>query len=215
MASTITAGNATNGLGISSDNTGILQIKTGAGAGTAAFTLDATQNATFAGTVAATAVVSPTGALYPLVLGTAVNVSGTSVDFTSIPATARRITVMFNGVSTNGTNEILVQIGTSTGIVSAGYASGAFRNGGGQNSSAGFIVDVAHAASYLYSGSAVLTNFGANTWVCSGTLAHTNDANGATFGGNVSLTGALDRVRVTTPLGVDIFDAGSINIMWE
>lgn len=54
MASTITAGNATNGLGISSDNTGILQLKSGTGAGTTALTIDASQNATFAGTVTAT-----------------------------------------------------------------------------------------------------------------------------------------------------------------
>lgn len=42
MASTITAGNATNnGTSISSDNTGILQIKTGTGSGTTVMTLDA------------------------------------------------------------------------------------------------------------------------------------------------------------------------------
>ena len=49
MASVISAGNATNGLGISSDNTGILQVKTGSGAGTTALTIDASQNATLAG----------------------------------------------------------------------------------------------------------------------------------------------------------------------
>lgn len=48
MASFITAGNATNGLQVSSDNTGILQLKTGTGAGTTAITVDASQNATFA-----------------------------------------------------------------------------------------------------------------------------------------------------------------------
>lgn len=49
MASVISAGNATNGLGISSDNTGILQLKTGTGAGTTALTIDASQNLTVAG----------------------------------------------------------------------------------------------------------------------------------------------------------------------
>jgi hypothetical protein len=51
MASTITAGNATNGLALSCDNTGILELKTGTGAGTTAVTMDASQNATFAGNV--------------------------------------------------------------------------------------------------------------------------------------------------------------------
>jgi hypothetical protein len=45
MASTITAGNATNnGTSISSDNTGILEIKTGTGSGTTAMTLNASAN---------------------------------------------------------------------------------------------------------------------------------------------------------------------------
>jgi len=47
MASIISAGNATNGLGISSDNTGIMTVKTGTGAGTTALTLDASQNLQF------------------------------------------------------------------------------------------------------------------------------------------------------------------------
>lgn len=48
MASTITAGNATNGLALSCDNTGILELKTGTGAGTTAITIDASQNVTLA-----------------------------------------------------------------------------------------------------------------------------------------------------------------------
>jgi hypothetical protein len=49
MASTITAGNATNGLALSCDNTGILELKTGTGAGTTAVTIDASQVTSFAG----------------------------------------------------------------------------------------------------------------------------------------------------------------------
>lgn len=55
MSSTITSGNSTNGgLAVFSDNTGILELKTGTGAGTTALTLDASQNATFAGTASTT-----------------------------------------------------------------------------------------------------------------------------------------------------------------
>jgi hypothetical protein len=46
MASTITAGNATNGLALSCDNTGILELKTGTGSGTTGLTIDASQNVT-------------------------------------------------------------------------------------------------------------------------------------------------------------------------
>ena len=48
-------------------------------------------------------------------------VSGTAIDFTSIPANAKRITVYFTGVSTNGANAIQVQLGTSGGVQATGY----------------------------------------------------------------------------------------------
>ncbi len=51
MATTITAGNSTNGAAISSDNTGTLDIKTGTGAGTTAISIDASQNVAIPGTL--------------------------------------------------------------------------------------------------------------------------------------------------------------------
>jgi hypothetical protein len=36
-----------------------------------------------------------------------------------------------------------------------------------------------------------------------------------TTGGSVTLSGTLDRVRITTVSGTDTFDAGSINILYE
>jgi hypothetical protein len=46
--------------------------------------------------------------------GTAVNsTSGTSIDFTSLPAWIKRITVMLVGVSTNGTSDPILRLGTS------------------------------------------------------------------------------------------------------
>lgn len=44
MATTITAGNSTNGAAIASDNTGILELKSGTGSGTTAVTIGTTQN---------------------------------------------------------------------------------------------------------------------------------------------------------------------------
>lgn len=48
MASVIKAGNATDGVQVTSDNTGILELKTGTGAGTTAMTVGTGQNVTFA-----------------------------------------------------------------------------------------------------------------------------------------------------------------------
>jgi len=70
MATTITAGNSTNGAAISSDNTGTLDIKTGTGAGTLALNINASQTVTIPGNlvVAGTATVGgvPVGGNYIL-----------------------------------------------------------------------------------------------------------------------------------------------------
>jgi hypothetical protein len=51
MSTTITAGNATNGLALSADGTGELELKTGSGAGTTALTLSSSQIATFSSSI--------------------------------------------------------------------------------------------------------------------------------------------------------------------
>ena len=48
--------------------------------------------------------------------------SGTAIDFTGIPAGVKRITVMFNGVSTNGTSNYLLQLGSGS-VQTTGYSS--------------------------------------------------------------------------------------------
>ena len=56
-----------------------------------------------------TASLNGSGANVPLVQGTAQNsTAGTSIDFTGIPSWAKRVTVIFNGVSTTGASDILV-----------------------------------------------------------------------------------------------------------
>jgi hypothetical protein len=35
------------------------------------------------------------------------------------------------------------------------------------------------------------------------------------IGGTVTLSGTLDRVRITTVNGTDTFDAGTVNILYE
>jgi hypothetical protein len=52
MATVLKVGNVASGGSFTPDSTGILQIKTGSGAGTTAMTIDTSQNATFAGTIA-------------------------------------------------------------------------------------------------------------------------------------------------------------------
>lgn len=142
--------------------------------------------------------------------------SGTSIDFTSIPSWVKRITVMLNGVSTNGTANFLCQIGSGS-IATTGYASRAsFFAGstlGGGNSSAGFVFGNFASANTI-SGALTLTLLGSNTWVATGYFADSGSNATSTGGNSPALSGALDRVRITTA-GSDTFDAGLINIFYE
>ena len=142
--------------------------------------------------------------------------SGTSIDFTGIPSWVRRITVMFSGVSTNGSSFILAQIGSGS-ITSSGYISAAAYTGasaGGTTSTAGYVLTAAAGAANNQTGSVVLTLLGSNVWVLSSVLAR-QDGYTNTAAGTVTLSGTLDRVRITTVNGTDTFDAGSINILYE
>ena len=154
--------------------------------------------------------------------GTAVaSTSGTSIDFTGIPSTAKRITVMMSGVSTNGTSEYLIQIGTSGGIQNTGYSGAAAFVGNSANTntinlSSGFTIrsddsaEVHHGIATL-----CLLNSSNGTWCFSAIDGHSNETFAAFTGGSKTLSGTLDRVRITTVNGTDTFDAGSINILYE
>jgi len=153
-----------------------------------------------------------------IVSGTAVaSTSGTSIDFTSIPSWVKRVTVIFNGTSTNSTTNYLLQIGSGS-VTTSGYVSTASTNGAVQTSStAGFVLTATQTAASGYYGHSVITLVNtSNTYVCSSNIAEYNSALRVTVsGGAVTLGGALDRVRITTVNGTDTFDAGSINILYE
>jgi hypothetical protein len=150
--------------------------------------------------------------------GTAVaSTSGTSIDFTGIPSWVKRITVMFAGVSTNGTSPFLVQLGDAGGIENTGYVSSStgFTGTAGSTSSstAGFIMAY-DTATYIASGSFVLSYIGANLWVGSGTGKFATNVSWVA-GGDKTLSDTLTQIRITTVGGANTFDAGTINIMYE
>lgn len=144
--------------------------------------------------------------------GTAVaSTSGTSIDFTGIPSWVKRLTVMFYGVSTNGTSRIIIQLGTSSGFTTSGYL--------GSNSSANFSTgiftdDAGNAAAVRYT-QTVITNITGNTWVATSNMGRSDALGVYTTGGGIALSGTFDRIRITTSNGTDTFDAGSINILYE
>jgi len=165
-------------------------------------------NPTFSGTASGTVLVS----------GTAVaSTSGTNIDFTGIPSWVKRITVMLNGVSTTGSSDFRFQIGNGS-VVTTGYAAYYQYFTGSTLNNSGTVTNGFPAATSTSSdsknGSVVLTNFSGNTWIATGMI--NNSASQASLPmGAITLSGTLDRIRITTVNGTDTFDAGSINILYE
>jgi hypothetical protein len=161
--------------------------------------------------------VTPAKLSQPLTSGTAVaSTSGTSIDFTSIPSWVKRITVMFDSVSTNGTSIIQIQLGDSGGIEITNYLGTAWTaNVNNTQMSTGFLISGDNAASSVYNGSISISLLGSNTWTATGGLGRSSAATMTIMGGSKTLSATLDRIRITTVNGTDTFDAGSINILYE
>jgi hypothetical protein len=163
-----------------------------------------------------TGTLSAQGVSTNIVSGTAVaSTSGTSIDFTGIPSWVKRITVMFNSVSTNSTSLIQVQLGTSSGITTSGYNSSAYTNTTKSVSTSALLFDGSGNGAYIRSGTMTINNFGSNIWCSTGAWANASDQNINYCAGSSTLSATLDRVRITTVNGTDTFDAGSINILYE
>ena len=151
-------------------------------------------------------------------LSTAVaTTSGTSITFSSIPSWVKRVTVMFNGVSTSGTSNPIIQVGSGS-VTTSGYTGLSWRGGAASNNyasnSAGFILDNSNTASSTIYGHLILTLISGSTYICSGsTIGGSNEGNVVV--GSISLSGALDRVVLTATNGTDTFDAGTVNLLYE
>ena len=148
--------------------------------------------------------------------------SGTSIDFTGIPSWAKRITVMFSGVSTSGTSLPAIQLGDSGGIETTGYDAGSalFSPTGIGTSlfTTSFTIRTDAIAIGTLSGSITfsLLSDSTNSWSASGVVVcPTPGAYMSAVSGIKSLSATLDRIRITTVNGSDTFDAGTINILFE
>lgn len=149
---------------------------------------------------------------------TAVSPTGVaSITFTGIPTWARRITVMIQGSSTNGTSALMVQAGTGGNVVTTGYlGSGADIVGGvAALYTNGFGLGTATGSAALHNGSVVLENLTGNVWVARGSVGRSDNGQIYLTAGSITLAGALDRIRITTAGGVNTFDAGTYNVSWE
>jgi hypothetical protein len=189
---TIAVGQLITGTGVTAGTT-ITALGTGSGS-TGTYTVSASQ------TVASTTIT---------ILG---------LDFTGIPSWAKRITLMFQGISLNGTSNFLIQLGTGGTPTTSGYVSGSSSLGAAVasiTSSVGFAMQVGSFAAYSISGSVVFANLSSNIWTANGIGGYGGVTGTITVGGYISLGGTLNMLRLTTVNGTDTFDAGSVNILYE
>jgi hypothetical protein len=159
---------------------------------------------------------SASGASSQLVLATAQTLSSTGVDFTGIPSWVKRVTVIFSAMSLSGTDQFLVQLGTSSGFVSTGYSSSssAISTGTSSSSSAtdGFVMQ-ANTAAAMHSGHMVITSLTGTSYVSSHS-AERGSGVSVVGGGSVDASGVLTQIRITRT-GTDTFDSGTVNILYE
>jgi hypothetical protein len=155
-----------------------------------------------------------------LTSGTAISTtSGTAVDFTSIPSWVKRVTVMFKDISTNGASPWILQAGAGS-VLTSGYSGAALSASSSTptttaNSTGIRLVGGAPAATQSFCGTVVLDQIATNTWVAAVSIAESTVPYGVTGAAAFILSGALDRIRLTTVGGTDTFDAGSVNILYE
>jgi hypothetical protein len=153
--------------------------------------------------------------------GTSITLTNqTAPEFTAIPSWAKRITLNMSGLSTNSTGTPIIQLGTggTPTYTTSGYLSSVSILGASTvvtgNLTSGFGLSASHAAAYLIGGNIVLTNVTGNTWACSGLSGLSNTTGTILTGGSIALGAALTAVRFYID-GTQLFDAGSINILYE
>lgn len=141
--------------------------------------------------------------------------SGTTISFTDVPYWAKRVTLLFNDVSTTGTSHLFVQLGLSGGIYSdIGYLSRdavAGSSGSPYNTNGGFLLRT-NAANDRRTGVFTLDTLGNNMWVASSTMVSESTDGVCVSGGRKNFGGPLACIRI---VGSNTFNYGSINAVYQ
>ena len=158
-----------------------------------------------------------------LVEGTSQSGTGseTQFDFTSIPSTVKKITIMFYDLTPDTSDDYLVQIGDDGGVETSSYesTSALIRNATTPvvgSSTSGFIIEGDGFQSGGCSGHMVLTRVDTSGTIWVSSHAAKSLTNKSTTGaGSKTLSNTLDRVRITSTTGTLQFQSGSVNIQYE
>jgi hypothetical protein len=158
--------------------------------------------------------------LGPVLVAEQATTSGSTITFSSIPSWAKKISIMFDGVSTDGTGGLTIQIGDAGGLENTGYASTSAKLTDSaavsvSSATTAFALNTGGNAGNLVSGTVVLTlqDAASFTWALHGTLTViTGSTCSVVAAGAKALSAALTQLAIATG---DTFDAGAISIMYE
>ena len=145
--------------------------------------------------------------------------TGPTITF-PIPAWARRITLMLAGVSCAGSTTVNVRLGTSAGIIAAGYAGGITTAGSSvstANLTSGINGYSTSAGATSVMGQFVVSNVSGNIWVGSGVVYRNGDTSTTYSNGFINLSAnALTSISLVATTGFSpSFDAGTVNVIYE
>ena len=142
--------------------------------------------------------------------------SGSVVIFSDVPSGVKKITLMFDQVSTSGADRIVVLLSTGGVLKQTGYDSATMRIQDGTapgafTSTTYFTAIASDNAIREWKAMYVLTNISGNKWLFSGTGS--DDTRAVVSNGVVDLGGAIDNIRIATD--TNAFDGGQVNLMYE
>jgi hypothetical protein len=147
---------------------------------------------------------------------------GSSIQFSSIPSTAKIIHVNFMGLACSTTGDLWLRLGTSGGQITSGYVSSCWSGitanlVNGSTNTAYFVLIQSNTfgagAAAVGTITLTLSNSGNNTWVIGGGVNQGSLAAGASPGGYLTCTNALTDIYIGQS-GGGTFNAGSANITY-
>jgi hypothetical protein len=139
-----------------------------------------------------------------------ITLSGTSQEWTSIPAGVERVEIWGRSVSLNGADDFAIQLGNATSYVSSGY-NGQARQSGSNTWSTQAILSQSISAAAAFSLAAVLTKEpSTNIWHITSHVARDDGTGDAVHlsNGRIDVTAALTRIKIKSVASAS-FDSGT------
>ena len=153
-----------------------------------------------------------------LTSGTAQAASGATVSFTGIPSWAKRITVLLKAVTTVSTGLPAIRAGAgsyeATGYSAINNAIGSVSASSSASVTTSWDLQNSGGSANIYSGQLVITRLEGYVYTIAGQVSYGSVSTALTTGYK-TFSGDISQLQLLMSTGVDTFNGGSINIMYE